>query len=320
MNDIFICHASEDKEAVVRPLAKGFRANGISCWIDEAEISWGDSIVGKVNEGLAKSKFVLVVLSQKFLEKHWPQHELNAALNDEASSGEVKVLPLIVGDGPGRKEILAQLPLLRGKLFLVWEGVPDQIVSELQKRLSRFSKSNLTGAIPDSLVSVRQQVHIPKLKKRFTDIDKDRFLKLSFDTMKSYFKDALSQLESHYPEIKTDFTEVHNLKFMCKVYMHGDIKQQCKIWIGGLFDQDSIAYSAGESLFLRKLVLGIPAQASGKNLTRPLMPSAPRPSCVRAAPPHHRKLGAGYAALPQMTRRGFSYAYFVSPLALSHDG
>ncbi|WP_221900046.1 hypothetical protein [Bathymodiolus platifrons methanotrophic gill symbiont] len=27
--------------------------------------------------------------------------------------------------------------------------------------------------------------------------------------------------------------------------------------------------SGGESLFLRKLVLGIPAQASGKNLTRP---------------------------------------------------
>ncbi|GFO72512.1 toxin [Bathymodiolus japonicus methanotrophic gill symbiont] len=30
----------------------------------------------------------------------------------------------------------------------------------------------------------------------------------------------------------------------------------------------------GESLFLRKLVLGIPAQASSKNLTRPLMPPA----------------------------------------------
>jgi Crp-like helix-turn-helix domain len=72
----------------------------------------------------------------------------------------------------------------------------------------------------------------------------------------------------------------------------------------------------GESLFLRKLVLGIPAQASGKNLTRPLMPSAPRPPCVRAAPPHHRKLGAGYAALPQMARRDCSDAYFVFPLAL----
>ncbi|WP_078484250.1 Na/Pi cotransporter family protein, partial [Solemya pervernicosa gill symbiont] len=35
-------------------------------------------------------------------------------------------------------------------------------------------------------------------------------------------------------------------------------------------------YSIGESLFLRKLVLGIQAQASGKYLTRPFMPTAPR--------------------------------------------
>ncbi len=43
-------------------------------------------------------------------------------------------------------------------------------------------------------------------------------------------------------------------------------------------------------------------------------PLLPRPSCVRAASPHLRKLGAGYAALPQMTGHDFSYAYFVSPL------
>ncbi len=43
--------------------------------------------------------------------------------------------------------------------------------------------------------------------------------------------------------------------------------------------------NSGESLFLRKLVFGIPAQASGKNLTRPLMPSAPQTSCIRATSP-----------------------------------
>ncbi|QKQ25591.1 hypothetical protein [Candidatus Reidiella endopervernicosa] len=32
---------------------------------------------------------------------------------------------------------------------------------------------------------------------------------------------------------------------------------------------------------MRKLVLGVQAQASGKYLTRPFMPTAPRPSCVR---------------------------------------
>ncbi|WP_221897576.1 hypothetical protein [Bathymodiolus japonicus methanotrophic gill symbiont] len=68
---------------------------------------------------------------------------------------------------------------------------------------------------------------------------------------------------------------------------------------------------------MRKLVLGIPAQASGKNLTRPLLPSAPQPSCVRATSPHHRKLGAGYVALPQMTRRRFGKPFILSPPALT---
>ena len=74
---------------------------------------------------------------------------------------------------------------------------------------------------------------------------------------------------------------------------------------------------SGESLFLRKLVLGIPAQASGKNLTRPFMPSAPQPSCVRATSPHHRKLGAGFVALPQMTRRRFGKPFILSPPTLA---
>ena len=68
---------------------------------------------------------------------------------------------------------------------------------------------------------------------------------------------------------------------------------------------------------MRKLVLGIPAQASGKNLTRPLMPSAPQPSCVRATSPHHRKLGAGYVTLPQMTGRRFGKPFILSPPTLA---
>ena len=68
---------------------------------------------------------------------------------------------------------------------------------------------------------------------------------------------------------------------------------------------------------MRKLVSGIPAQASGKNLTRPLMPSAPQPSCVRATSPHHRKLGAGFVALPQMTGRRFGKPFILSPPTLA---
>ncbi len=71
--DIFICHATEDKDDVVRPMAEAFSQAGISCWYDEAEIKWGDSITQKVNEGLHISRYVIVVLSSAFMAKKWPQ-------------------------------------------------------------------------------------------------------------------------------------------------------------------------------------------------------------------------------------------------------
>ena len=61
IRDIFICHAGEDKDAVVRPMVEAFTQAGISCWYDEAEIQWGDSVTQKVNEGLSSSRYVVVV-------------------------------------------------------------------------------------------------------------------------------------------------------------------------------------------------------------------------------------------------------------------
>lgn len=51
--DVFVCHASEDKPDVVRPLSQALAATGISSWVDEAEIHCGDSIVDKVSDGRA---------------------------------------------------------------------------------------------------------------------------------------------------------------------------------------------------------------------------------------------------------------------------
>ena len=107
--DLFICHASEDKINIIRPLIEAFDKNIISYWFDEAEIKWGDSLTGKVNKGLIISRYVLVVLSSNFILKPWPEKEFNAALNMEISSGEVKVLPLLVGSEKEKKEILESI-------------------------------------------------------------------------------------------------------------------------------------------------------------------------------------------------------------------
>ena len=62
-HDIFISHASEDKERFVRPLAEALRASGdVTVWYDEWELEVGDRLVERINDGLAHSRFGVVVL------------------------------------------------------------------------------------------------------------------------------------------------------------------------------------------------------------------------------------------------------------------
>ncbi len=93
--DVFISHASEDKETIVEPLVQVLEENGISCWYDNNKIGWGDSLTNSINNGLKTSQYVLVVLSEAFIKKGWAKAELNAMLSMEFSNGQKKVLPLI---------------------------------------------------------------------------------------------------------------------------------------------------------------------------------------------------------------------------------
>ena len=42
--DAFVCHASEDKDDVVRPLAERLREQHIEVWYDEFSLKMGDSL------------------------------------------------------------------------------------------------------------------------------------------------------------------------------------------------------------------------------------------------------------------------------------
>src|ERR1044072_1812850 len=113
--DVFLSHASEDRDEFVRPLAAELERRGITFWLDEAEISWGDRITQKIQNGLAAAQFVIVFLSRNFLGKNWPESELGAAISRATADGRTVVLPLMLSD---RDAVLTQYPLLRDKSLL----------------------------------------------------------------------------------------------------------------------------------------------------------------------------------------------------------
>nr|HPJ39660.1 DUF1883 domain-containing protein [Spirochaetota bacterium] len=91
--DVFISHASEDKEAVARPLAEILRKLGLKVWYDEFELKIGDSLRRKIDKGLAKSKFGVVILSTSFIGKGWPNYELDGIVT-KSVSGQQVILPI----------------------------------------------------------------------------------------------------------------------------------------------------------------------------------------------------------------------------------
>jgi hypothetical protein len=92
--DIFISHASEDKDSIARPLYEELKNKGVSVWFDEAVLSLGDSLRRKIDEGLSKCKYGVVILSPSFLSKEWPQRELDGLVARETASGKKAILPI----------------------------------------------------------------------------------------------------------------------------------------------------------------------------------------------------------------------------------
>ncbi|EJL6392859.1 DUF1883 domain-containing protein [Vibrio vulnificus] len=92
-HDVFISHASEDKDELVRPLANALISRGLNVWFDEMTLRIGDSLRQKIDKGLANSKVGLVVLSPSFIKKGWTNYELDGIVT-KTVSGEQVLLPI----------------------------------------------------------------------------------------------------------------------------------------------------------------------------------------------------------------------------------
>lgn len=111
--DVFISHASEDKDDVARPMAEALQSHGLKVWYDEFTLRIGDSLRRKIDEGLANSRVGLVILSPAFLGKGWTNHELDGIVT-RSVTGEQVLLP--IWHKLSKQEVITYSPSLADKL------------------------------------------------------------------------------------------------------------------------------------------------------------------------------------------------------------
>lgn len=129
--DVFVSHAGPDKDTVVRPLADALTDRGLRVWYDEFELRIGDSLRRKIDAGIARSRFGIVVLSASFFAREWPQYELDGLVTMSLTGRQV-LLPL--WHGVTKDEVIAQSPTLADRVALrtadlTIQEIADEIVA-----------------------------------------------------------------------------------------------------------------------------------------------------------------------------------------------
>jgi hypothetical protein len=131
--DAFICHASEDKDEVARPLAENLRNRGFRIWYDEFILHVGDSLMEKIDFGLKNSDFGIVILSKNFFQKSWTKNELNG-LNSKAMIGNRKVI-LPVWHKITSKYLSEHSPILVGLVAVRTDAGIEKVAEKLGKAI-----------------------------------------------------------------------------------------------------------------------------------------------------------------------------------------
>jgi hypothetical protein len=132
--DVFVSHASEDKADFVRPFVIYLKENGVNVWYDEFELRIGDSLRRNIDNGLKNSRYGIVVLSEAFFNKDWPQKELDGLFAREVD-GEKVILP--IWHKISKNEVIKYSPIIADMLAIntsnfTIEEIARQIIDRIK--------------------------------------------------------------------------------------------------------------------------------------------------------------------------------------------
>ncbi len=95
--DVFISHASEDT-AWCEKLVKRLQKYGLKVWFDEFQVRAGSSLSNAINDGLANSRRVVIVMTPDYFAKDRTQVEASFAINQNSSGRRQVVIPVLLKD------------------------------------------------------------------------------------------------------------------------------------------------------------------------------------------------------------------------------
>jgi hypothetical protein len=162
--DVFISHASEDKDELARPLAEALQSNGLRVWYDAYTLKMGDNLRKTIDRGLNGSTYGIVILSKAFFAKDWPQKELDGLFARERNGKNV-ILP--IWHGLTKEEVEKYSPMLAGRYAAKSEAGMSEIVKMVMDVVEKRASDSMgsTKIIPSIQTYMGDQAVMEKIKE-----------------------------------------------------------------------------------------------------------------------------------------------------------
>lgn len=203
----------------------------IETWHDR-RITVGDEVDAAIDANLASADIILLLVSPDFLaSKYCYSVEARAAMERHAAK-TARVIPVILRPCEWRETPFGKLLAAPsdGRPVTKWPDIDEAFLDITQKirAAAGVTHSSPVPRLVSGASPVAPEAHVVgprssnlRLRKQFTDADRDRFFDEAFEYMARFFEQSLSELKARNPGIDAAFKLITRQEFSAVVYRDG---------------------------------------------------------------------------------------------------
>lgn len=217
------------------------REGVITIWHDQ-RIGAGKELNKEISHYLEESEIILLLVSPDFLNSDYCcDVEMVRAL-ERHKSGEARVIPVILRPCDWHNTPFGNLLAVPkdGKPVTKYPNQDDALlevagaIRAAVKELHPLGPAGAQAILPQTTASgpdASVRSSNLRLRRTFTDQEKDEFLEQAFGFIANFFEGSLAELEKRTRGISTKFRRIDANHFTAAIYHNGATKSQCKIWL-----------------------------------------------------------------------------------------
>lgn len=248
-------HKDEDlRDRLETHLTMLKRQGFVEIWHDR-RLKAGDDFADEISDELENAHVILLLVSPDFLaSKYCYDIEMRRAL-ERHKLGEARVIPIILRHCDWHSAPFGGLLAAPkdGRPVVSWPDLDEaflDITNAIRAALQPDSDSNeeiswvQSPEIVAPAVSTQRSSNL-RLRKTFSDADRDQFLESAFEYMVKFFENSLIELAARSQKIERYLKCVDTNRFIARIYEDGQRISSCTISLGGPLG-DGIFFLEGE--------------------------------------------------------------------------